>query len=155
MIDFKALEKFNVRRPWNSPCYRLFHNQPIRLSSMNPFRLGAMSFAVLIGLSGCSIQEVASTAADAAACKALSSTLTGLSEAYESGLVDSGIIQQIESLIGDQVDFLLSTELAADIGQLAKELASTDPAETTAESIEELTASIAQRCQIVGVEFSE
>ena len=60
----------------------------------------------VFGLAGCSIQEVASTAADAAACKALSSTLSGISGAYEQGLVDSGVVAQIDSIVGDQVDFL-------------------------------------------------
>ena len=122
---------------------------------MNSFRLGALCIAVLIGTTGCSIQDVAATAADAAACKALSSTLSGLSDAYESGVVDSGIIAQIDDLIGNQVDFLLSTELAADVGELAEELASSNSAASTAESIDNLTTSIAERCKGVGVEFSE
>jgi len=122
---------------------------------MNSLRLGALSIAVLIGTTGCSIQDVAATAADAAACKALSSSLAGLADAYESGVVDSGIIAQIDDLIGDQVELLLSTELAADVGELAKELASSNSAASTAESIDNLTASIAERCKSVGVEFGE
>ena len=81
----------------------------------------------VLGLAGCSIQEVASTAADAAACKALSSTLSGISGAYEQGLVDSGVVAQIDSIVGDQVDFLLSTELAADLVNLLNSWASQAP----------------------------
>ncbi|MDG2497783.1 MAG: hypothetical protein P8M68_06360 [Aquiluna sp.] len=122
---------------------------------MNPIRLGALSVAVLMGASGCSVQEVAATAADAAACKALSSSMIGLGNAYESGLVDSGVIAQIDDLIGNQVDFLLSTELAADIAELANELATSGSAESTAESIDALAAGILERCENVGMQLSE
>ena len=54
-------------------------------------------------LAGCSIQEVATTAADAAACKALSSTLDGISTAYSEGLIDSGVLQQVDDMVGQQV----------------------------------------------------
>ena len=118
-----------------------------------------LSMAVLLGLgiislAGCSIQEVASTAADAAACKALSSTLSGISGAYEKGLVDSGVIIQLDSIVGEQVDFLLSTELAADLGELAKQLSQSSPAQGTSDKVAELTASIAEKCSGYGVDFS-
>lgn len=118
-----------------------------------------LSMAVLlglgiIGLAGCSIQEVASTAADAAACKALSSTLSGISGAYEQGLVDSGVIAQLDSVIGEQVDFLLSTELAADLAELAKQLSQSSPAQGTSDKVAELTASISEKCSGYGIDFS-
>jgi hypothetical protein len=108
----------------------------------------------VLGLVGCSIQEVASTAADAAACKALSSTLSGISSAYEEGLVDSGVVAQIDSIVGDQVEFLLSTELAADLGELAKQLSQSSPAQGTSDKVVELTASISEKCSGYGIDFS-
>jgi hypothetical protein len=118
-----------------------------------------LSMAVLLGLgiislAGCSIQEVASTAADAAACKALSSTLSGISGAYEQGLVDSGVIAQLDSVVGEQVDFLLSTELAADLAELAKQLSQSSPAHGTSDKVAELTASISEKCSGYGIDFS-
>jgi|TARA_B110000259_G_C13860110_1_gene340493 hypothetical protein len=118
-----------------------------------------LSMAVLLGLgiislAGCSIQEVASTAADAAACKALSSTLSGISGAYEQGLVDSGVIAQLDSVVGEQVDFLLSTELAADLAELAKQLSQSSPAQGTSDKVAELTASISEKCSGFGIDFS-
>ena len=118
-----------------------------------------LTLAVLVGIgvfsvAGCSVQEVASSAADAAACKALSSTLSGISSAYEQGLVDSGVIAQIDSMVGDQVDFLLSTELAADLAELAKQLSQSTPAQGTSDKVAELTASISEKCSVHGIDFS-
>lgn len=108
----------------------------------------------VFGLAGCSIQEVASTAADAAACKALSSTLSGISGAYEQGLVDSGVVEQIDSIVGDQVDYLLSTELAADLSELVKQLGQSSPAQGTSNKVAELTASISEKCSGYGIDIS-
>ena len=108
----------------------------------------------VFGLAGCSIQEVASTAADAAACKALSSTLSGISGAYEQGLVDSGVVEQIDSIVGDQVDFLLSTELAADLSELVKQLGQSGPAQGTSNKVAELTESISEKCSSYGIDIS-
>ena len=102
-------------------------------------------------LTGCSVEEIAQSAADAAACQALRGTLSGLQTAYEAGLVDSGVLQQVEALVGDQLDALLSTGLASDLRQLSDELASTNPAQSAAESIGSLTESITLRCEAVGV----
>ena len=118
-----------------------------------------LTLAVLVGigvfgLAGCSIQEVASTAADAAACKALSSTLSGISGAYEQGLVDSGVVEQIDSIVGDQVDFLLSTELAADLSELVKQLGQSSPAQGTSNKVAELTESISEKCSGYGLDIS-
>ena len=120
---------------------------------MKKITLTALLGIGLFGLSGCSIQDVAATAADAAACRALSSTFSGVSVAYEQGLVDSGIVAQLDSMLGDQVDFLLSTELAADLGELAKELSQSSPGQGTSDKISELTASISQKCSQYGVDF--
>jgi len=120
---------------------------------MNSLKI-SLAVASTLLLAGCSVQDVAATAADAAACRALSSTLSGLSSAYESGLVDSGVIDQLDQLVGKQVDFLLSTELADSIRELAGDLGKTDSAPGTSTKIQEITADIAQKCSEYGVELS-
>lgn len=102
-------------------------------------------------LTGCSIEEVAQTAGDAAACTALQGTLSTLQSPYEQGLVDSGVLDQIDQLVGDQLDALLSTNMAADLRQLSQELAATDSAQAASERISSLTDSIIERCSAVGV----
>ena len=123
------------------------------VQAMNSLKF-SLAVASTLLLAGCSVQDVAATAADAAACKALSSTLSGLSSAYESGLVDSGVIDQLDQLVGKQVDFLLSTELADSIRELAGELGKTDSAQGTSTKIQEITADIAQKCAEYGIELS-
>ena len=105
----------------------------------------------VVFLSGCSIEEVAQTAADAAACQALQGTLSGLQTAYAEGLVDSGVIAQIDSLVGDQLDALLSTGLADDLRDLTQTLANTESATAATEKVNSLTESINQRCEAVGL----
>ena len=102
-------------------------------------------------LTGCSIEEVAQNAGDAAACTALQGTLSTLQGAYEQGLVDSGVLTQIDQLVGDQLDALLTTTMAQDLRQLSEELASTDSAQAASERIGSLTSSITERCSAVGV----
>ena len=123
------------------------------VQAMNSLKF-SLAVASTLLLAGCSVQDVAATAADAAACRALSSTLSGLSSAYESGLVDSGVIDQLDQLVGKQVDFLLSTELADSIRELAGELGKTDSAQGTSTKIQEITADIAQKCSEYGIELS-
>ena len=123
------------------------------VQAMNSLKF-SLAVASTLLLAGCSVQDVAVTAADAAACKALSSTLSGLSSAYESGLVESGVIDQLDQLVGKQVDFLLSTELADSIRELAGELGKTDSAQGTSTKIQEITADIAQKCAEYGIELS-
>ena len=105
----------------------------------------------VVFLTGCSIEEVAQTAGDAAACTALRGTLNTLQSAYEQGLVDSGVLDQVDAMVGDQLDALLSTSMAADLRQLSMELANTESAQAASERIGTLTASIAERCEAVGV----
>jgi len=110
----------------------------------------------LIGLSmlaGCS-NDIATAAADAAACRALESTLTGLSKAYAAGLVDSGVVTRVDELIGDSVRGLLSTSFANDLKNLGEELKSTDPAVNASNQIDELLGSVRMRCADVGVVFA-
>lgn len=105
----------------------------------------------VVFLTGCSLEEVAQNATDAAACTALQSTLTGLNEAYQAGLVDSGVIAQVDALVGDQLDALLSTGLAEDLAMLSDTLATSNSGEAAQQSVETLTASINERCSAVGV----
>jgi hypothetical protein len=110
---------------------------------------------LVLSLSGCSVEQVAQTAADAAACTALTSTLEGLSQAYQSGLVDSGVIDQIDLLIGDQARALLSTAFADDLVALTTALGQTQSAQGAQERVDELTASVTERCSAVGVTVGE
>ena len=105
----------------------------------------------LIFLTGCSIEEVAQTAADAAACQALQGTLAGLQTAYAEGLVDSGVITQLDALVGDQLDALLSTGLADDLRALTQALGETQSASAASEQVHSLTSSINERCEAVGI----
>ncbi len=102
-------------------------------------------------LTGCSIEEVAQTAGDAAACTALQGTLSTLQSAYEQGLVDSGVLQQVDDMVGDQLEALLSTSMAQDLRQLSEELATTDSVQAASARIGSLTESITERCTAVGV----
>ena len=114
-----------------------------------------MAPVLLVSLAGCSVEEVAQTAADAAACTALTSTLNGLSQAYQSGLVDSGVIAQLDSMLGEQARALLSSGLAEDLSLLGDTLSSTQSAQDAELQISELTASISERCANVGVTIGE
>lgn len=107
----------------------------------------------LVLLSGCS-GDIATAAADAAACRALQETLTGLSSAYQAGLVDSGVISHVDSLIGEQVRSLLSSSFAQDLKNLGDTMKSSDSAEATSQKISDLTNSLAERCSAVGVSFT-
>jgi len=114
-----------------------------------------MAPVLLVSLAGCSVEEVAQTAADAAACTALTSTLNGLSDAYQAGLVDSGVIAQIDSMVGEQARELLSTGLAEDLALLGDTLSTTQSAQDAEQQIADLTASISERCSSVGVTIGE
>lgn len=109
---------------------------------------------VTLSLAGCSFEEVAATAADAAACSALSSTLSGISEAYQQGLVDSGVLAQVDELVGEQFDALLSTGFAADLRGLADALAESETAAGAQQRVDGFLASINERCSGVGVNLN-
>jgi hypothetical protein len=111
----------------------------------------AISSSLLVVLTGCGVGDLAKNATDAAACKALSSTIGGITTAYQSGLIDSGLSSQINSLVGDQARSLLSTGLAEDIGLLIDALGKSQTAQGSQENIESITASITKRCSDVGV----
>jgi hypothetical protein len=113
-------------------------------------KLALMSMPLLL-LTGCSLEEVAQTAGDATACTALQGTLSTLQDAYAQGIVDSGVLQQVDDLIGNQLDALLSTSMVQDLRQLSQELSATDSAQAASERIGSLTSSITERCSAVGV----
>lgn len=115
--------------------------------------LGAAALTV-VTLTGCSFEEVAANAADAATCTALSSTLNGLGDAYQQGLVDSGVLAQVDSIIGDQLDSLLSSGFAADLRGLSESLAQSESAAGAAEQVDQFLLSISERCAAVGVNLN-
>lgn len=113
-------------------------------------QLALIALPVLF-LSGCAVEEIAQTAADSAACQAMKGTISGLQAAYEAGLVDSGVLSQVDEIAGDQLEALLSSGLAADLRALRDQLASTAPAQSVSDQIAMLTDSISARCATVGV----
>lgn len=108
----------------------------------------------LVLLTGCSVQEVADKAADAAACQALSATLGTLSQGYQEGLVDSGVVDQALELISG-AGALLSDGMKQDLDALGAEIAASEGASLTRDKVESLTASITERCQNVGITVGE
>ena len=120
----------------------------------------ALAASVLVvALTGCGVtdlaQSAAQSAADATACKALDSTIRSISGAYQSGLIESGLIARIDALVGDQARALLSTGLAQDINALTDALGQTQTAEGSKEKLKEITDSITQRCSEAGVSFNQ
>lgn len=116
--------------------------------------LASASIVSVLALSACSPEELVSAAADAAACTAMESTLTATAAAYQEGLVDSGLIAQVDALIGDQVRGVLSSGLSQDLADLVAIVDSTESVETAKAKVAALTASIEDKCAAVGVEFA-
>ena len=132
---------------WSEVCFWAMKSKAV---------LGA-ALSVLI-LTGCGVTDLAKSAAqgaaDATACKALESTIKSLTGAYQSGLVDSGLITQIDNLVGDQARALLSTGLTQDINALTDALGETQTAAGSKEKLQEITDSITKRCTESGVTIS-
>ncbi len=114
-------------------------------------KLTASALILSISLTGCGVQDLAKQAADATACKALDSTIKTITDSYQSGVIDSGLITQIDALIGDQARALLSTGLAEDLKSLTTALQDTNSAEGAQTELKALTDSITQRCSDAGV----
>jgi hypothetical protein len=114
-------------------------------------RSAIVSLALVATLTGCGVTDLAKQAADATACKALDSTITTIVDSYQSGVIDSGLITQIDNLIGDQARALLSTGLAKDLKSLTAALQDTNSATSAESEIQAITDSIAQRCSDAGV----
>jgi hypothetical protein len=114
-------------------------------------RIGLVVFALLATVTGCGVTDLAKQAADATACKALESTIATITGTYQSGIIDSGLITQVDNLIGDQARALLSTGLAEDLKSLSTALQSTNSASSAESEIKAITDSISQRCSDAGV----
>ena len=114
-------------------------------------RIAIAVLALSATLTGCGVTDLAKQAADATACKALESTIKTITDSYQSGVIDSGLITQIDSLIGDQARALLSTGLAEDLKSLTTALQDTNSATSAQTEIQALTDSITQRCNDAGV----
>jgi hypothetical protein len=114
-------------------------------------RSAIVSLALVATLTGCGVTDLAKQAADATACKALDSTITTIVNSYQSGVIDSGLITQIDNLIGDQARALLSTGLAKDLKSLTAALQDTNSATSAESEIQAITDSISQRCSDAGV----
>ncbi len=114
-------------------------------------RVVTLNLALAATLTGCGVSDLAKQAADATACKALDSTIKTITDSYQSGVIDSGLISQIDALVGEQARSLLSTGLAADLKLLTGALGQTNSAESSREQIKVLTDSISKRCADAGV----
>lgn len=111
--------------------------------------------ALALTLTGCGVGDIAQSAAqlaaDATACKALDSTIKSVTSAYQTGFIDSGLISQIDNLVGEPARALLSTGLAQDINLLTDALGQTQTAEGSRDAVKEITDSISKRCSEAGV----
>jgi hypothetical protein len=116
-----------------------------------PFALALVAPVLL--LSACSPAQVAQTAADAAACSAAQASLSTLADLYRQGLVDSGVKDTVQALVGEPVQQLLSSPLAADFKAISEVLASSATATEAADRIDQLVSDITMRCGEVGVNF--
>lgn len=114
-------------------------------------RIALVPLALVVTLTGCGVTDLAKQAADATACKALDSTITTIVDSYQSGVIDSGLITQVDNLVGDQARALLSTGLAKDLKSLTAALQDTNSAASAESQLQEITDSIAQRCSDAGV----
>ena len=113
-------------------------------------KLTVSALILSISLTGCGVQDLAKQAADATACKALDSTIKAIAASYEAGVIDTGLITKIDTLVGDQARSLLSTGLAEDIMALTNALNDTNSATSSKENVKSLTDSISQRCSEAG-----
>jgi len=114
-------------------------------------RAALIALALAATLTGCGVTDLAKQAADATACKAIDSTVKTITDSYQSGVIDSGLITQIDALIGDQARALLSTGLAEDLKSLTTALQDTNSATSAQTEIQAITDSISKRCADAGV----
>jgi len=119
--------------------------------SLMRIRAALVALILATALTGCGVTDLAKQAADATACKALDSSIKTITDSYQSGVIDSGLITQIDALVGEQARSLLSTGLAADLKLLTGALGQTNSAESSREQIKVLTDSISKRCADAGV----
>jgi hypothetical protein len=113
--------------------------------------LTCLALIATLSLSGCSL---ATAAADAAACRALEGAVQAAVTAYDQGLIDSGVLAHIDSLVGEQVRGALSSGLAKDLGDFLDAVGSSDTGQSAKDKVNDLSASISNRCADVGVNFT-
>jgi phage tail tape-measure protein len=111
----------------------------------------AIALVGTLSLSGCSL---ATAAADAAACRAMEGAIEATVTAYEQGLVDSGVLAHIDSLVGEQLRGALSSGLANDLGDFLDAVGSSDTGQSAKDKVKDLSAAISNRCSDVGVNFT-
>lgn len=109
------------------------------------------TFPLLLVLTSCGVTDLARKAADTTACKALDSTIRTITNGYQTGVIDSGLIVQIDNLVGEQARSLLSTGFANDLKLLTETLGQSQSLESSKEQVKTLTDSIMQRCADAGV----
>jgi hypothetical protein len=114
-------------------------------------RITLVAITLTVTLTGCGVTDLAKQAADATACKAIDSTVKTITDSYQSGVIDSGLITQIDALIGDQARALLSTGLAEDLKSLTTALQDTNSATSAQTEIQAITDPISRRCADAGV----
>ena len=114
-------------------------------------RITLVAITLTVTLTGCGVTDLAKQAADATACKAIDSTVKTITDSYQSGVIDSGLITQIDALIGDQARALLSTGLAEDLKSLTTALQDNNSATSAQTEIQAITDSISKRCADAGV----
>lgn len=103
-------------------------------------------------LTGCSANPAAA-AADAAFCVSAESTLTAIGDAYQSGLVESGVIEGAADLLSSSVGQLLTPELSDSLSKLGSTVTESEPVAASQQRVDELLADIRLRCSEVGVDF--
>ncbi len=105
---------------------------------------------------GCSsVSSIASNAADTTACSAISSSLTGLSEAFQAGLIDSNLVDQIAAVLNSGGEGLLSPELSQDLNGIVEVLRQSPDAAQSQADLNDLIASTTQRCSDVGISIGQ
>ena len=104
-------------------------------------------------LTGCGVADLARNAADLTTCKAIESTVKTIADGYQTGVIDTGLVTTIDSLVGEQARSLLSSGLANDLKLLTETLGQTQSVESSKEQIKKITDSITQRCSeaVVGL----
>ena len=114
-------------------------------------RVALIALALAATLTGCGVTDLAKQAADATACKAIDSTVKTITDSYQSGVIDSGLITTVDNLVGEQARSLLSTGLAEDLKALTAALGETNSATSAQSEIQGITDSISKRCADAGV----
>lgn len=103
-------------------------------------------------VTGCTANPAAA-AADAAFCVSAESTLTTIGDAYQSGLIDSGVIEGATNLLSTTVGKLVTPELSDSLSKLSDTVTESEPVAASQQQVDALLADIRLRCSEVGVDF--